>query len=710
MRLVSAGVRARRAAEPSEPEPEEATEPVHHEHSHTEHHEHSHTEHHPSHDYNHMKDKFMNELSHLPIPMWAVAAIVVVVLVLVACFIFCVFKKCFGKKKKPKKLIVGILQAQDLAAMDMGGTSDPYVKVFLLPDKKKKYETKVQRKNLCPVFNETFIFKLMLVFQVVDEIPYAELGGKTLVLQVFDFDRFSKHDMIGEIKIPMNSVDLGQPMQQWRDLESGEKEEQEKLGDICISLRYVPTAGKLTVNIMEAKNLKKMDVGGLSDPYVKIVLQQNGKRIKKKKTTVKKNTLNPYFNESFSFDVPFEQIQKVQVVITVFDYDKLGSNDPIGKTFMGYGATGVGLRHWMSGGRASEGAGCIAFWGFSPARDLLSTGPERHESEVNILLVGSGDPRHILKTVAGLREKDSLHVWVIENSMEMVARQLLLLYLALMPQESMGLNEKTEVFLEVFGNSEIRSQTEEMLRRVASQLSLSITDTLDTVTHPCLNTTLLKFKERDELARIFKLWIQPQSSSSSPACSAPILMSKAWDYRVRQHLGTRYDSKRGCFDWDLTMKLHEKGKGDKVAVRGYWGDIVSSPYLSFGIETDDKSLLKTQNGQHIKTAQDIAFANVQALFQSLSSRRGCPTTSQSEAEEPSTKTDQKPATINAMRQIAAPDAVLVVELAKYFLDLNKEQETGFAEKAVSIALEAGFEPSHVVKSDHVHAVFKPQKK
>lgn len=39
---------------------------------------------------------------------------------------------------------------------------------------------------------------------------------------------------------------------------------QEKLGDICISLRYVPTAGKLTVNIMEAKNLKKMDVGGLS--------------------------------------------------------------------------------------------------------------------------------------------------------------------------------------------------------------------------------------------------------------------------------------------------------------------------------------------------------------------------------------------------------------------------------------------------------------
>lgn len=49
--------------------------------------------------------------------------------------------------------------------------------------------------------------------------------------------------------------------------------QQEKLGDICFSLRYVPTAGKLTVVILEAKNLKKMDVGGLSGMCVKICLK-----------------------------------------------------------------------------------------------------------------------------------------------------------------------------------------------------------------------------------------------------------------------------------------------------------------------------------------------------------------------------------------------------------------------------------------------------
>lgn len=67
MRLPSAGVRGRRAAEPSEHKSEEDVEPVHHEHAHTEPHEHHHPEHHPSHhDYDNMREKFMNELSHLP--------------------------------------------------------------------------------------------------------------------------------------------------------------------------------------------------------------------------------------------------------------------------------------------------------------------------------------------------------------------------------------------------------------------------------------------------------------------------------------------------------------------------------------------------------------------------------------------------------------------------------------------------------------------
>lgn len=52
-----------------------------------------------------------------------------------------------------------IFEARDLPIKDVTGSSDPYIKVFLLPDRKKKFQTKVHRKNLNPVFNETFLFR-----------------------------------------------------------------------------------------------------------------------------------------------------------------------------------------------------------------------------------------------------------------------------------------------------------------------------------------------------------------------------------------------------------------------------------------------------------------------------------------------------------------------------------------------------------------------
>jgi len=58
------------------------------------------------------------------------------------------------------QLSVGVIEATDLPGMDMSGTSDPYVKVYLLPEKKPKFETRVHRKTLNPVFDETFVFKV----------------------------------------------------------------------------------------------------------------------------------------------------------------------------------------------------------------------------------------------------------------------------------------------------------------------------------------------------------------------------------------------------------------------------------------------------------------------------------------------------------------------------------------------------------------------
>ncbi|GBO12245.1 hypothetical protein AVEN_57997-1 [Araneus ventricosus] len=58
------------------------------------------------------------------------------------------------------------------------------------------------------------------------------------------------------------------------------------------------------------------------DPYVKVSLMCQGKRVKKKKTSVKKSTLNPVYNEALVFDVPAENIEDVTLVVKVIDYDR----------------------------------------------------------------------------------------------------------------------------------------------------------------------------------------------------------------------------------------------------------------------------------------------------------------------------------------------------------------------------------------------------
>ena len=56
-------------------------------------------------------------------------------------------------------LTVRIIRAEELAAKDLSGTSDPYVKIVLLPDKKHTMTTNIKRKNLNPRWNEVFAFE-----------------------------------------------------------------------------------------------------------------------------------------------------------------------------------------------------------------------------------------------------------------------------------------------------------------------------------------------------------------------------------------------------------------------------------------------------------------------------------------------------------------------------------------------------------------------
>lgn len=233
-------------------------------------------------------------------------------------------------------LTLKVIQSTGLVAKDFTGTSDPYVKILLLPDKRHKLVTKVKKKNLNPRWNESFLF---------EGWPHNKLLEKTIYLQVIDYDRFSRDDPIGETYIPLNEVDLSQSPIMWRYLQPC-KDSRGKLGEILLSLSYQPAVGRLNIIVMKCKDLKAKDITGASDPYVKMWLKFGATRMEKKKTSIKMRTLNPVYNESFFFEIPWDKIREAAIEVIVMDFDKVGRNEMIGKIILSSKSGPLETRHW----------------------------------------------------------------------------------------------------------------------------------------------------------------------------------------------------------------------------------------------------------------------------------------------------------------------------------------------------------------------------
>ena len=227
----------------------------------------------------------------------------------------------------------------------LGGASDPYIRVMLLPDTKRRYETTVLDETLNPVYDQTFTFK---------SLPYSELLNRTLCIRALDFDTFAAHDILGETKIPIIDLNMQKPLELWRILVPGYDMERpgefrqsiSEYGDICVGLRYMPATSKLWVYVIECQNLKSVDEGGVSDPFVRVTMFQNKKKIKSKQTRHVKQTLSPYYNKEFLFKLDSALVPVTNIRFLVLDYDLFGGADVIGQVTIGADAYGPQMRHW----------------------------------------------------------------------------------------------------------------------------------------------------------------------------------------------------------------------------------------------------------------------------------------------------------------------------------------------------------------------------
>ncbi|XP_026048170.1 synaptotagmin-like protein 2 isoform X4 [Astatotilapia calliptera] len=103
-------------------------------------------------------------------------------------------------------------------------------------------------------------------------------------------------------------------------------------GSIQFSINYVQRLREFHIFVAECRDLAAVDPKrGRSDPYVKSYLAPDKANLGKRKTSVKKKTLNPTFNEILRYRVRMEYLRTQTLILSVWHHDTFGKNSFLGE-------------------------------------------------------------------------------------------------------------------------------------------------------------------------------------------------------------------------------------------------------------------------------------------------------------------------------------------------------------------------------------------
>uniref|UniRef100_A0A1B6CT46 C2 domain-containing protein n=1 Tax=Clastoptera arizonana TaxID=38151 RepID=A0A1B6CT46_9HEMI len=105
---------------------------------------------------------------------------------------------------------------------------------------------------------------------------------------------------------------------------------EDHLGRIWFSVRYEAASEKLLVSLMKVKNLPSRTVGTANncDPVVRLWITPNGRRYQQSRQ--KKKTCNPYFDETFIFQVAQRELPDHYLKMSVTDTGRTRRRNAIG--------------------------------------------------------------------------------------------------------------------------------------------------------------------------------------------------------------------------------------------------------------------------------------------------------------------------------------------------------------------------------------------
>lgn len=123
------------------------------------------------------------------------------------------------------KIIIQVVQGRGLAAEDLNGKSDPFMKITAGKGWKRK--TKVRKETLTPKWTDA-----------IYELEYDKAHTEIL-FEVLDYDRIGKNEFLGKFKVSIPSLPPNKEVARWYRLSDRGRKSEQANGSIFVRLRKV---------------------------------------------------------------------------------------------------------------------------------------------------------------------------------------------------------------------------------------------------------------------------------------------------------------------------------------------------------------------------------------------------------------------------------------------------------------------------------------
>ncbi|XP_035116561.1 synaptotagmin-16 isoform X1 [Callithrix jacchus] len=268
----------------------------------------------------------------------------------------------FEYRAASQKLTVTIVRAQGLPDKDRSGVNSWQVHVVLLPGKKQRGRTNIQR-GPNPVFKEKVTFA---------KLEPRDVAACAVRFRLYAARKMTRERMMGEklfylshlhpegeMKVTLvleprsNISSGGSPLSPSAVSHSDSTSSTQSLShggapELLVGLSYNATTGRLSVEMIKGSHFRNLAVNRAPDTYGKLFLLNSvGQEMSRCKTSIRRGQPNPVYKETFVFQVALFQLSDVTLMISVYNRRTMKRKEMIGWIALGQNSSGEEEQdHW----------------------------------------------------------------------------------------------------------------------------------------------------------------------------------------------------------------------------------------------------------------------------------------------------------------------------------------------------------------------------